>query len=294
MDEKRNWIQVLTLALCAVLLGVLLWQWQKISALERKLSSVEGTLISHADSTDEQLYELYSQIEAQRPTSFTASGIRVNAKERTLNIALSADLALEEGQVEFRAYPPDLAYQSYRWSGTAVRNQEGVYAGAVNVPLEPESAVEFAAWFFKDGQEYSIVLGRVDRMAELLPVRLSMAEGSIHYDEYLHLFYWIEWSFQFEDAYGAAAEVEDLALRVYQNGVLAVENPARKFEGGYYDGEAVTQIECAPGDRIEFRLAYGDGSGLRYETPIRWWEIEEYQVEEHMPSSGWPVLTWPD
>ena len=96
-----------------------------------------------------------------------------------------------------------------------------------------------------------------------------------------------------------AAEAEDLTLRVYRNGALAAENAARKNEneeGHYWDGEETLRVSCVPGDRIEFRLAYGDGSGLRYETPIRWWEIGvgPYHAEEHMPEDAWPVLTWPE
>ena len=94
-------------------------------------------------------------------------------------------------------------------------------------------------------------------------------------------------------------EAEDLTLRVYRNGALAAENAARKNEneeGHYWDGEETLRVSCVPGDRIEFRLAYGDGSGLRYETPIRWWEIGvgPYHAEEHMPEDAWPVLTWPE
>lgn len=298
---KKNWIQALTLVLCAALLAAALWQGRRISELERTLSGVQEAVISNADSTSEQLYDLYSRFEAQRPlvSAFERAGVRVNAEERTLSIAVSAALALDEEAVEIRAYPPGLEYRSYRWSGTAVRDQEGRYTGTVDVPLDPDKALEFAAFFHEDGRERKVLLDRVDRMAELLPVQLNFAEGSIHYDEDLHLFYWIEWAFAFEDGSGDAAEAEDLTLRVYRNGALAEENAARKNEneeGHYWDGEETLRVSCVPGDRIEFRLAYGDGSGLRYETPIRWWEIGvgPYHAEEHMPEDAWPVLTWPE
>lgn len=299
MDRKRNWLQAGTAVLCAVLLAAALWQGRRISELERTLSGVQEAVISNADSTSEQLYDLYSRLEAQRPlvSAFERAGVRVNAEERTLNIAVSAVLALEEEAVELRAYPPGLEYRSYLWSGTAVRDGEGRYTGAVVVPLDPDRALEFAAFYYEDGRERRVVLGRVDRMAELLPVRLCFAEGSIHYDEDLRRFSWIEWEFAFEDGSGHAAEVEDLTLRVYRNGALAAENAARKNEneaGEYWDGEETVNASCVPGDRVEFRLAYGDGSGVRYETPIRWWEIGvgPYHAEEHMPEDAWPVLTW--
>lgn len=301
MDRKRNWLQAGTAVLCIVLLAAVLWQGRRISELERTLSGVQEAVISNADSTSEQLYDLYSRLEAQRPLvgAFERTGVRVNAEERTLNIAVSAVLALEEEAVELRAYPPGLEYRSYLWSGTAVRDGEGRYTGAVNVPLDPDQPLEFAAFYYEGGQERKVPLGRVDRMAELLPVRLCFAEGSIHYDEYLHLFSWIEWAFAFEDGSGHVAEAEDLTLRVYRNGALAAENAARKNEneaGEYWDGEETVSVSCVPGDRIEFRLACGDGSGVRYETPIRWWEIGAgpYQAEEHMPEDAWPVLTWPE
>ena len=298
---KKNRGQVGTAALCAVLLAAVLWQGWRISELERILSGVQESVISNADSTSEQLYDLYSQIEAQRPmvSSFERTGTRVNAEERTLSIAVSAVLALDEEAVEIRAYPPGLEYRSYLWSGTAVQDQEGRYTGTVDVPLDPDKALEFAAFFHEDGRERKVPLDRVDRMAELLPVQLNFAEGSIHYDEDLHLFHWIEWVFAFEDGSGKTAEVEDLTLRVYRNGALAVENTTRKNEneeGHYWDGEETLRVSCVPGDRIEFRLAYGDGSGLRYETPIRWWEIGAgvYHAGEHMPDAVWPVLIWPE
>ena len=301
MDRKRNWLQAGTVVLCAVLLAAALWQGRRISELERTLSGVQEAVISNADSTSEQLYDLYSRLEAQRPlvSAFERTGVRVNAEERTLNIAVSAVLALEEEAVELRAYPPGLEYRSYLWSGTAVRDGEGRYTGAVVVPLDPDRALEFAAFYYEDGRERGVVLGRVDRMAELLPARLCFAEGSIHYDEDLRRFSWIEWEFAFEDGSGNAAEAEDLTLRVYRNGALAVENTARKNEneaGNYWDGEENVSVSCVPGDRIEFRLSYGDGSGLRYETPIRWWEIGAgpYHAGEHMPDDAWPVLTWPE
>ena len=301
MDKKRTWLLAGTAVLCAALLAAALWQGRRISELERTLSGVQEAVIANADAASEQLYDLYGQIEALRPavSAFEAAGVRVDAEKRTLNIAVSAVLALEEEAVELRAYPPGLEYRSYLWSGTAVRNQEGRYAGAVDVPLDPDGALEFAAFFYEDGQERRVPLGRVERMAELLPVRLCFAEGSIHYDEDLHLFSWIEWEFAFEDGSGNAAEGEDLTLRVYRNGALAVENTARKNEneaGNYWDGEENVSVSCVPGDRIEFRLSYGDGSGLRYETPIRWWEIGAgpYHAGEHMPDDAWPVLTWPE
>ena len=301
MDRKRNWLQAGTAVLCAALLAAALWQGRRISELERTLSGVQEAVISNADSTSEQLYDLYSRFEAQRSlvSAFERAGVRVNAEERTLSIAVSAALALDEEAVEIRAYPPGLEYRSYRWSGTAVRDQEGRYTGTVDVPLDPDKALEFAAFFHEDGRERKVLLDRVDRMAELLPVQLNFAEGSIHYDEDLHLFYWIEWAFAFEDGSGDAAEAEDLTLRVYRNGALAAENAARKNEneaGEYWDGEETVSVSCVPGDRIEFRLTYGDGSDLRYETPIRWWEIGvgPYHAEEHMPEDAWPVLTWPE
>lgn len=307
MDGKGNRAQWLAVVLCAILALALIYQHTELAAVREGEQALQDQLESASlaceaqsrqlKEAEERLTAAETALEAQKPLSFEAAGVQANAEERTLRVAVSAALPLEQEEVEFRAYPPSLEYQSYRWSCTAVRDQEGRYAGEVEIPLETEGALEFAARFYEDGRWHRIVLGRVDDIKALLPVRLSFADGSIHYDEKLHIFYWIEWEFQFENGSGEPACVEDLELCVYRNGRLEVENAARAREfqdGSYGDGEGTTQISCSPGDRIEFRLTYGDGSGLRYDTPIRWWEIGAgaYQAEDHAPASDWPALTW--
>ena len=42
---KKNWIQALTLVLCAALLAAALWQGRRISELKRTLSGVQEAVI---------------------------------------------------------------------------------------------------------------------------------------------------------------------------------------------------------------------------------------------------------
>ncbi len=277
MDEKKNRIQVLTLVLCAILLCAVLWQGRELLSLRRTLTEGSEAL----RGAEERL----AALEERQPlaSAFEVTGVQVNGEQKTLTAAVSVRLALEEERVEIQACPPGLAYRSYLWqdgAGTAERNEEGVYAAELTVPLELDWPLEFTAVW--NGGEETAYLGRVDSIAELLPVRLALAEGAVHYNKEAGMFYWCEWDFEFENGHGELVEVEKPALRVYRNGNLEAENAAVNSSQDtlYADSEETTGLKCVPGDRMEFRLAYGDGSGPQYELPIRRWEVKESWAEE--------------
>ena len=280
-------LPILPLVLCAILLCAVLWQGRELHSLRRTLTESAEAL----RSTEERL----AALEERQPlaSAFEVTGVQVNGEQKTLTAAVSVRLALEEEDVEFLACLPGLAYRSYLWqdgAGTAERNEEGVYAAELTVPLELDWPLEFTAVW--NGGEETAYLGRVDSIAELLPVRLALAEGDVHYNKEAGMFYWCEWDFEFENGHGEPAEVDNPALRVYRNGSLEAENAAVKSsrDALYVDSEETTGLKCVPGDRMEFRLAYGDGSGLRYELPIRRWEVRESWEEERLLAGARPSI----
>lgn len=285
MDKQKNRIQALTLILCAVLLCVVLRQ-------EWELHSLRRTLEEALNGVEERL----AALEECQPLvrSFKAEGVRVDGRRKTLTASVSAVLALEEEHVEIQACPPGLAYRSYLWldgAGIARRDgEEGLYTAELTLPLELDWPLEFTAVW--NGGKETARLGRVDSLAELLPVRIALAEGQVHYNKEAGTFYWCEWEFLFENGQGEPAEVENLTLRVCRNGEVEAENAAVNSgqDAVYVDGEETTGLKCVPGDQIEFRLAYGDGSGLRYELPIRRWEVKESWEEERLLAGARPSL----
>lgn len=302
MDWRKNWMQAAALALCAVLLCVVIRQGRQAAELQLWVAEAEllaENLTAELGGAKERLAAAEAELAARQPLvqSFQAACVDIDIPVKTLTVRVYVQLALEEEiqRVEITARPAGTGLEG--WASEAWRNEEGVYIAHFWLPLETAWNLEFTVNLYENGELIrSEELGRVNSMAELLPVRMKRCEFSTHYDNDLGLFSWTGCDFQFEDG---SEEPADLTLHVYRNDRLVSENPvqyasAGEYWGEYREGDPTAQAACGAGDRIEFRFACKDSYGLQYEFPAGWWEIGAYRALRHLPLSAWPTVAWPE
>lgn len=295
MDEKRNWIQVLTLALCAVLLGVTVWQGRNISSL-RDLEAETQRLAEALDGTEARLTAAEAALEelrSPRPErSVRLENPSVNTRDRLLTVDIVAELPDAE------EYSPGIGFcqvgepyrLAWKYDFLSPRSDE-TYAQTVTFPIEPERGLELRL-------EDDTVLFSSDTVLSLLPLQAGGGGISWHYNVNEELFSMCDWTVFLTDPAGEKAQGTDGEFRVYRNGEMVFTGG--EIPGTYYDvivdGEVLmnANLPCAPGDHMRLTYACTDDFGLRYEFPLdelvamRWDDMERY------PLSGRPAVSWPD
>ncbi|MDY3282614.1 hypothetical protein [Dysosmobacter sp.] len=301
----KKWLYGAPLALCVVLLAAVLRQNQRFDALHTEISTLTAALerqTQAASDLREQMEALERSI-SQGPalTDWSVTPVSVDTALRELTVRVSVTPA--EGR-DIRvdraiAHRPDVdPAENQQWPGAYSFDEltDGTVCGELTLPYAEESPVAFTVVYEEDGQRRTREIARYDSMDDLLPVRLAENWGEMGYnmsgDGRLYL---VHQSVTLAD--GAA--VEEPVYRLLKNGAVAVEAPAEPMEepgtySGYTHLESFGGLPCAAGDRVELRFACTDQYGLRYEFPLRAWDIvSPWQTAERWPESGVRVI-WPE
>lgn len=290
---KKNWMQMLSLALGAALLIVVVGQGAVIGGLREDLTDSRQAL----DALTERLDETEAALEAvQAAQSRPESSVRfanasVNPEARMLTVDVIAELPDTE------EYSPTIGFcqagEPYRmaWKLDYLsRNEDGTYGMTTTFPLDLEMGLELRL-------EDDTVLFSSDSVAELLPVRLSYGGTSWHYNSQEQKIYQCDWSAALMDPAENGIQALDGEFRVYRNGTLVFTGRQMPDNSRVeVDGEVLDSVglDCALGDCMRLCYACTDAFGLRYEFPIfekramRWDDMEE------MPLSGRPIVAWPE
>lgn len=279
MNGKKNWMQAVTLALCALLLGLTLWQNRRIADLEQEIWAVRSNAEQNYQSIRGDFYQLSSELEEMnkhvrtwelRPAGIDRSGLLAE-------LSLTLKEWSEDTEVQVTVSRGD-SRQNLPLSS----HGDGTFSASALFPLETGESgeeIQLAAAIRQDGTSFQEQLGGWEDISMLLPVQIDSWGGGhpLYQDGVLSASSWPDAHFRGPN--GGPAEVSDTELRLYRNDRLELTRPAvydpetgncaSVLEGG----EDPWQVECRDGDTVRVDLFCRDQYGLGYTFTLSGWEI---------------------
>lgn len=299
---KKNWMQMLSLLMSAVLLVLLIRQSRAVTDLRRSLQNIE-----------DQFYHLRIGMQG-------ISGDVTQAVEEAASPIQDWEVHPSGIDQEQKRLLADVVLKLKNWQeDTAVRLETmvgsdkqvaamqvddlGTCSGTVLFPVNGQCEVRLAAVITGGGESRRVNLRRWTDISTLLPLQISGSGGSrpVHREGALFL------SSQFDVVLRneSGTEVLDPMFRIYRNGALVQEVEAERSKSAHSERgdlifvsalpEQTLQLECEPGSRIEVRFFCTDGYGLGYDFPYLDWTIsEDGESIEFNELRSAPELTWPE
>ena len=299
---KKNWFQILSLALNMVLLAALL-------VTRAELADTQNSLKNQLDSVAWRLMDVQDQI----------TDLSVRQRKQTENLA---DFSLEPTGLdsENHTLQADMKITLRRWTAdTAVTllitqngqtaelpmtGTDGVFAAPVGLPVEQTGEVSFAVNITDGGQTSREEVTGYSGIAMLLPL-VSLGNGSVAGPSYRKESACMEIGLDVELEKQYGARVIDPVFQVLKNGDVVQEIPAKLLEESiaysdpdkeYYAPDAVDEkleIPCQS-DTIEIHLLCRDSFGLSYDFTVRTYEIgTNGDIAEIQPVTDYNVeVSW--
>lgn len=300
--DKKNRVQVLTLALCAVLLGLNLWQLRRISDLRGQLQSVETNLQTETRRLDERVQAV--QRAAREADALVQDWKIISAEPDRASRSLRAEvsLSLKEWREDTAAELLWIGDGGSVGEGSAplTGDGKGAFTGVLEIPLD-RGLLEFGLnLVIRDGEgQRRENLGVVYGTDELLPVQcIGWGSGGPYYTrdkdqngaltvtgceaELIGL-----------EGRPALPQLSGQAFRLRRNGDVAAEKTAMYGETiGQYTCEELSS-EARIGDEFSLTFFCRDESGLGYEFFLNGWKIDENGIKDAVaPTTDWPRLSW--
>lgn len=295
---KRDWVQILTLALCVVLLIVTVLQGRKLESLRedvnRDFANLEQSLenvVHDISRRTEQSLENAEKIVKE----YSLTPIAVDS----INKIVTAEIILELKQWQEGAVVTLIVS-----CGEAELLQEltvdasGVCRGQITVPFEKEHELLLSALLTSGGERRREQIGGWGSVSMLLPLQHS--GGGWTGPEYRDGRLFSDFSVSVDQADWYRGAVLEPVFRIYRNGELVQELEAvgDAYGGGYvpadYDDhnkDGWWGIECKSGDTIEIRLICKDEFGLSYDFHFQSWEISPEGLPKPGTASGGAIVT---
>lgn len=299
MEEKRktDWMKLLTLVLCAVLLIVNFWQGTRLRDLEQDVWNAQNSVMDSVSRLDGRVGSLRSDFEkANNLIQDWNHTVGVDRERKSLDVEIAVTLKEwgEDTAVE-------LLWSNLNGGGQgavpASGDGTGCFAGTLDLPLSGvsgEYTLEAVIW--SGGVRRREDLGRLGDFAGLLPVQCNgWGVGGPEYT-------------RDADKNGVLAmasceaelgpmetlpQLSDQVFRLRRGGEVAVEATA-------VFGDRINHFTCGElsaeariGDSFLLTFFCRDGSGLGYEFYLQGWTIGEDGIRvQAVPEAGWPKLTW--
>lgn len=286
---KRNWIQALTLVLCAVLLAVTLWQGREIEGLRQEIWNVQSSVSNDVGFVKQQVAALSSQIaegeRLVRDWELTPTGM----DKGTNSLLTEFSLNLKEWRTDTEVW-----LTAHQGSGTRIvtlgDNGTGRFSGALPISLAG-AALSLEVRVDSSGTSRQEELGGWDDVSMLLPLQMSGSfySGPTYQDGVFSLG---EYSLKLSDRNNVPAVVEEAVFFLRRNGETVWKEVPQ--EGVCSTGGPV-EIECQPGDTVALFFTCRDEYGLKYTFSLQSWEItgdgEKGDIRHTVPEAS-PVLSW--
>ena len=290
---KRNWMQIVSLALTAVLAAAVLWQGVRLEALERQLRAGLNEL---EDITRNVARQMRGALEdsARVITDYELVPTGLDKATRTLTADWTVTLRAWSADTQVQA---ELSVAGETQSLTLTHQGGGVFSAPVSLPVETESGIGPAVVTVTTGGVSSAEsLGAWRSVARLLPVRYSSSCSSGGHPMELQNgnAELGGWDISLEDGNGAAASVHAPVFRLLQNGEMVQELPGRQIreDGTVRHGCTEWQPQpCVPGDELAVTFTCTDDFGLTYTFTLCRYRVTEDGLE-HIYEYSDPVLTW--
>ena len=290
---EKNRVQMLTLVLCAALLGLDLWQLRQLSDLRNQLGSVETNLQMESRRLDEQVQavrrDMKSAEELVRSWDYSPS---VNPEKRCLDVEVSA--MLKEWGEDTAAELLWIRENGGEGGGSVPLSGDGAgtFAGTLELPLD-ELRTEYGLYAVIEngGTRRREPLGLLGSGAELLPVRCDAQTGRIQAEYMKDVFAVYECG---AELHTGSLETEGHVFRLRRNGEVAAEQAAEPGDrsDSYFCGKLSAEVR--PGDEMALTFFCRDKNGLGYEFLLRsWTAVAERDLWDNSNAwVDWPRLTW--
>lgn len=277
---KKNWFQILSLALNVVLLIALFVTRAELvntqNNLKNQLDSVACWLMDVQDQITDLSVRQREQTEDLSDFSFEPTGL--DPESHTLQAGMSITLRrwAEDTEVTLAVT------QNGQTTEQPMSGSGGVFTAPVSLPVEDTGEVSFAANITTGGQTSREEVTSYSDIARLLP--LTNDSSSYSNPTYRGGNFQIQYDLGFRKQYGT--EVIDPVFQVLKNGDSVRTLPAKISESTvssdpdavYYtpdtaEGDIV--VSCQPKDTVELHLLCRDSFGLSYDFTVCTYAIGE-------------------
>ena len=291
---KKNWFQILSLALNAVLLIALLMTRAELAdtqnSLKNQLDSVAWRLIDVQNQITDLSVRQREQTEDLSDFSFEPTGL--DPESHTLQADMSITL---------RRWTADTAVtllitQNGQTAELPMTGTDGVFATPVGLPVEQTGEVSFAVNITDGGQTSREEVTSYSDIAMLLP----LTNDSSGYGDptYRGGSFQLQYDLGIRKQYGT--EVIDPVFQVLKNGETVQTLPVKISESTvssdpdvvYYtpaSEEGGFAVSCQPEDTVELHLLCRDSFGLSYDFTVCTYEIDQ---DGTMVEEVWPVTDY--
>lgn len=306
---KRNWLQTATLLLCAVLLGLNLWQGRQIEELRQEMWNAQSSVLNDVGFVKQQVAALSSQI-AEREKLVRDWELAPTGMDKGTNSLLTEfSLNLKEWRAD-----TEIRLTARQGSGTKSVPLEGDgtgrFSGALPVSLAGE-ALSLEIRVDGSGTSRQEDLGGWDDVSMLLPLRItgsgyggpSYRNGVFSVDGY---------TVDLSGPDSAPAAAKESAFYLQRNGETVWEaegvppeddwaasglsmeeaREAGLLRKGSYSIGGTVEVECQSGDTVALFFTCRDEYGLKYTFPLESWQVDG---DGRMPvTAPWssPALSW--
>ena len=296
---KKNWFQILSLALnVALLIALLVTRGELMNTQTILKSNLDGIAYRLSDM-DDQITNLSAkqreQTEDLSDFSFEPTGL--DPESHTLQADMSITLRRWTADTEVAL----AVTQNGRTTEQPMSGNGGVFTALVSLPVEDTGEVSFAANITAGGQTSREEVTSYSDLAVLLP--LSNDSSGYGDPTYRGGNFQLQYDLGIRKQYGT--EVIVPVFQVLKNGDVVQEIPAKLLEESiaysdpdkeYYAPDAAEnklEIPCQS-DTIEIHLLCQDSFGLSYDFTVRTYEIgTNGDIAEIQPVTDYNVeVSW--
>ncbi len=297
---KKNWFQILSLALnVALLIALLVTRGELMNTQTILKSNLDGIAYRLSDM-DDQITNLSAkqreQTEDLSDFSFEPTGL--DPESHTLQADMSITLRRWTADTEVAL----AVTQNGRTTEQPMSGNGGVFTALVSLPVEDTGEVSFAANITAGGQTSREEVTSYSDLAVLLP--LSNDSSGYGDPTYRGGNFQLQYDLGIRKQYGT--EVIAPVFQVLKNGETVRTLPAAISESTsssdpdviYYtpaSDDGNIEVSCQPKDTIELHLLCRDSFGLSYDFTACTYEIDQNgtMVEEVWPVTDYNVrVSW--
>ena len=291
---KKNWFQILSLALnVALLIALLVTRAELVNTRTILKSNLDGIAYRLSD-VDDRITNLSAkqreQTEDLSDFSFEPTGL--DPESHTLQADMSITLRRWTADTEVAL----AVTQNGQTTEQPMSGNGGVFTALVSLPVEDTGEVSFAANITAGGQTSREEVTSYSDIAMLLP----LTNDSSGYGDptYRGGSFQLQYDLGIRKQYGT--EVIDPVFQVLKNGETVQTLPVKISESTvssdpdvvYYtpaSEEGGFAVSCQPEDTVELHLLCRDSFGLSYDFTVCTYEIDQ---DGTMVEEVWPVTDY--
>ena len=277
---KKNWFQILSLALnVALLIALLVTRWELMNTQTILKSNLDGIAYRLSD-VDDRITNLSAKQREQTEnlSDFSLEPTGLDPESHTLQADMSITLRRWTADTEVAL----LITQNGQTAELPMTGTDGVFATPVGLPVEDTGEVSFAANITAGGQTRREEVTSYSDLAVLLP----LSNDSSGYGDPTYRV----GSFQLQSDLGIrkqyGTEVIDPVVQVLKNGETVQPLPAKISESTFSGDPDVVYytlasenggiaVSCQPEDTVELHLLCRDSFGLSYDFTVCTYAIGE-------------------